>query len=136
MKLLVLKCSWTDCKSTRTLAVPPSFTLEQLHCVLQDAFGWEQEHLYGFHDSLGRRWRADMADDLFGDEEEASKTTVDGIAKILRNGLKDEIYDECTEWLEIETPEEAEEWLRDQVANPVEINKTLAARFAPRRRKP
>lgn len=189
MKLIVLKCTWTDCKSTRTIAVPPSFTLEQLHFALQDAFGWDEEHLYGFKDGQGNRWTPEPD---FDDETEPGETTVgevfsepsakleyeydfgddnlvlirrlkkeiegdlpvclaatgfmavedssafgfvDGIAEILRTGPEDKSYGECAEWLGIESPEEAQEWLRDQIADPEEINETLAARFAPRRRK-
>ncbi|MBR1836051.1 MAG: hypothetical protein IJ783_02060 [Kiritimatiellae bacterium] len=52
-----------------------------------------------------------------------------------RTGPNDENYGVCADWLGIESAEEAQEWLRDQIADPEEINETLAARFAPRRRK-
>ena len=37
-------------KVTRTIQVPLTCTLEQLHGATQDAMGWEDAHLYQFHD--------------------------------------------------------------------------------------
>ncbi|MCF0173522.1 MAG: hypothetical protein HUJ91_07355 [Bacteroidales bacterium] len=35
-------------KVKRTLSVPASMTFQQLHGIIQIAFGWENEHLYDF----------------------------------------------------------------------------------------
>ena len=37
----------------RLLVVDPRLTLEQLHTVLQHAFGWTNSHLHQFHDKDG-----------------------------------------------------------------------------------
>lgn len=40
----------------RRLIVDPRFTLEQLHTVLQHAFGWTNSHLHQFHEQDGTRY--------------------------------------------------------------------------------
>jgi Plasmid pRiA4b ORF-3-like protein len=38
----------------RRLEVPSTFSLEKLHYVIQDAFGWEEAHMWVFDTSMGR----------------------------------------------------------------------------------
>lgn len=40
----------------RRLIVDPRLTLEQLHTVLQAAFGWTNSHMHQFHEEDGRRY--------------------------------------------------------------------------------
>lgn len=47
----------------RRLVVDPRLTMEQLHTVLQIAFGWENAHLHQFHEEDGRRYTRPCAED-------------------------------------------------------------------------
>ena len=70
MNLIVLKCDWRQCKSSRTLALPAEWTLLELHDALQAAFGWEYEHLYCFEAPDGTRWEEEAPyDDILGFKE-------------------------------------------------------------------
>ena len=70
MNLIVLKCDWRQCKSSRTLALPEEWTLLELHDALQAAFGWEYEHLYCFEAQDGTRWEEEAPyDDVLGFKE-------------------------------------------------------------------
>lgn len=69
---------------------------------------------------------------LMAVEDSAGFGYADGIAEILRAGPKDEFYEECAEWLGIETPNEAKKWLRDQIADCESITAWLAAISAPK----
>lgn len=40
----------------RQFVIDPRLTLEQLHTVLQIAFGWQNAHLHQFHEKDGRRY--------------------------------------------------------------------------------
>jgi len=40
----------------RQFVIDPRLTLEQLHTVLQIAFGWQNEHCHQFHEQDGRRY--------------------------------------------------------------------------------
>lgn len=56
----------------RQLVVDPRLTMEQLHTVLQIAFGWEDEHLHQFHEKDGKRYgRATEFDKNVIDERKA-----------------------------------------------------------------
>ena len=47
----------------RQFVIAPRLTLEQLHTVLQIAFGWQNEHFHQFHEQDGRRYgRPNTAD--------------------------------------------------------------------------
>ena len=70
MNLIVLKCDWRQCKSSRTLALPADWTLSELHDALQAAFGWEYEHMYCFDAQDGTRWDEDNPFDDFMDFDE------------------------------------------------------------------
>ncbi len=72
MNLIVLKCDWRQCKSSRTLALPAEWTLYDLHQALQAAFGWFEGHLYMFEDEDGTRWEEESPYDDFAvfDEDE------------------------------------------------------------------
>lgn len=79
MELVVLKCDWRQCRSSRTLALPADWSLAELHAPLQYAFGWEFDHLYLFEAADGRRWSESSAFDDFADEEgdlDPSKTSL------------------------------------------------------------
>ena len=85
MNLIVLKCDWLQCKSSRTLALPAEWTLSELHDALQAAFGWNYEHMYCFEAQDGTRWEmdspfADFADFDGGDENRNSAETTLGEA--------------------------------------------------------
>ena len=47
-------------KVWRRLVVDPRLTMEQLHTVLQIAFGWENAHLHQFHEQDGTRYGRPM----------------------------------------------------------------------------
>ncbi len=46
----------SDPEVWRRLVVDPRLTMEQLHTVLQIAFGWENAHLHQFHEKKGTRY--------------------------------------------------------------------------------
>lgn len=51
----------------RRLIVDPRLTLEQLHTVLQHAFGWTNSHMHQFHEKDGTRYaKPSPFDDDFG----------------------------------------------------------------------
>ncbi|MBR4171851.1 MAG: plasmid pRiA4b ORF-3 family protein [Kiritimatiellae bacterium] len=193
MKLLILKCNWRNCESTRTIAVPAESTLAELHMALQEAFGWEDEHLYAFRQKKGCTWSPPFYDDGsndadpwetklcevfvrprtkleyeydFGDsnyvqitfqkamegespvcldatglmavEDSASFGYVDGIAEILLAGSSDEMYNDCADWMGIETKKDVQDWLASQKADAGAITASLERIYAPkpaRRRK-
>lgn len=70
MELMVLKCDWVGCKSSRTLAVPAEWTLADLHAALQAAFGWEFCHLYEFENEDGTHWEEESPFEDFVDLDE------------------------------------------------------------------
>ena len=74
MNLIVLKCDWRQCKSSRTLALPAEWTLSELHDALQAAFGWEYEHMYCFEAQDGTRWEMDSPFGDFDDEGDSQKS--------------------------------------------------------------
>ena len=47
----------------RTLVLDPRLTLEQLHTVLQIAFGWQNCHMHQFHEEDGRRYTTPVSFD-------------------------------------------------------------------------
>ena len=49
----------------------------------------------------------------------------DGIAAILSAGPEDEQYADCADWLGIESPKEAQDWIAGQKAFPAEISDDL-----------
>lgn len=77
MELMVLQCDWRQCKSSRTLALPPDWSLAELHAALQCAFGWEFDHLYLFEAANGRRWSGGpfFADIDVGEADEDPRET-------------------------------------------------------------
>lgn len=79
MNLIVLKCDWRQCKSSRTLALPAEWTLSELHDALQAAFGWAYEHMYCFEAPDGTRWEMDspFADFAEFDDEDVSRKPAD-----------------------------------------------------------
>lgn len=95
MELMVLQCDWRQCKSSRTLALPSDWSLEELHAALQCAFGWEFEHMYMFEAADGRRWSEVPPFDDFDDEEpdeDPRKTTLAEMFPRLKGRLEYE-YD-------------------------------------------
>ena len=58
----------TEPEIWRRLLVDPRLTLEQLHTVLQYAFGWENAHMHQFHEKDGTRYAIPSPmDDDFGE---------------------------------------------------------------------
>lgn len=57
----------SDPEIWRRLLVEPRLTLEQLHTVLQHAFGWTNSHMHQFHEKNGTRYAIPTPyDDDFG----------------------------------------------------------------------
>ena len=73
MNIMTLKVTIKDVtcpKITRTIQLPATCNLLQLHRTLQDAVGWDDAHLYEFRDSHGRKIKAlknKLVVDLIGD---------------------------------------------------------------------
>ncbi len=53
----------TEPEVWRRLVVDPRLSLEQLHTVMQTAFGWTNSHLHQFHEQDGRRYGTPRAFD-------------------------------------------------------------------------
>ena len=54
----------TEPEIWRRLVVDPRLTMEQLHTVLQVAFGWTNSHLHQFHEKNGTRYARPSPDDV------------------------------------------------------------------------
>ena len=62
---------------------------------------------------------------LMAVEDSAGFGYADGIAAILSAGPEDEQYADCADWLGIESPKEAQDWIAGQKAFPAEISDDL-----------
>jgi hypothetical protein len=64
-EMLQLRAWLVDSKPEiwRRVLVDPRFTLQQLHTVLQHAFGWTDSHLHEFHEKDGRRYATPSRED-------------------------------------------------------------------------
>lgn len=96
----ILKVSLKDIKPPvwRRLQVPDSLTLEELHYVIQDAFGWDNYHLHSF--LIGGEEYTDLTtvgDELFGTPEDESDFCLDDFAFQEKNRF-DYIYDFGDNW--------------------------------------
>jgi len=49
---------------TRVVTVPSQITLDQVHDLIQVLFDWDDDHLWEFEDSLGRRFSPHDGDDF------------------------------------------------------------------------
>jgi hypothetical protein len=61
VEIVTLKVTLKDVKApkvTRTIQVPATCTLHQLHRAVQDAMGWEDAHLFQFRDAKGAQIRS------------------------------------------------------------------------------
>lgn len=98
-KALILKITLNSVanKVWRRIAVTQQTTYAQLHMIIQIAFGWRNEHLYGFTPSYNRALMytdtADEYDDGFG--EDAAEFT---IRRDLQRGTVKYTYDFGDEW--------------------------------------
>lgn len=83
----------------RRVIIPAEYTFHQLHCVIQEAFGWEYEHLYQFQEKpYDRGWQIkekiedidSMFDFMSADVLDSEQTKV---GEFLRDkGLKKFVY--------------------------------------------
>lgn len=93
----------TEPEIWRMLVVDPRLTLEQLHTVLQVAFGWENSHLHQFHEEDGRRYAT--PNDFDSDVIDERKTLLGGVfdRKKKRIGYEYDFGDSWMHAVELET---------------------------------
>jgi hypothetical protein len=88
-----------DPRIWRTVALKETQTLDDLHEIIQEAFGWDSDHLYAFFMSNRKQWRAP---DVYGppDAELSNDSDVPLTALGLKEG-KEFLYlfDFGDEWL-------------------------------------
>jgi len=66
----------------RKLLVPETYTFYQLHMAIQGAFGWENAHLFSFHDGYDGNIKIGILyDDGFGNamDEDAEKIKINNL---------------------------------------------------------
>jgi hypothetical protein len=84
----------------RRLLVPENYTFTQLHMAIQGAFGWENAHLFRFHDGYNGVISIGIPfDDGFGDQmdEDAGKIKINNIFSAEKQKLRYE-YDFGDSW--------------------------------------
>lgn len=69
---------------------------------------------------------------LMAVEDSAGFGYADGIAYILKQGPSHRDYEDCSDWIGVETPEQAEVWIARQTSDRAAITARLATLYAPK----